>query len=231
MEHSGRNFTAPLGRVTDFYSVGCRFESCWDRQLRVLPGAFKAFRNIVTLGADVKFILVSILAVVSLQAASAEPWQLAFDQAGGATAMVSVDKNHVFGYKCLKDPPGDPVDNRLWFFSAAGGPAACLDPLKFPVNVTIRSDAKQSRFDFKCRTVNLPYLGDMLEFQLPADSRAHLHDVNEIDEMISRNKSGYLDVTVNDAAHFKLRVPLAGSKIMERIGPDCGERSNTPTAR
>jgi hypothetical protein len=21
-----------LDRVTDFYSVGCRFESCWDRQ-------------------------------------------------------------------------------------------------------------------------------------------------------------------------------------------------------
>jgi hypothetical protein len=24
---------AQLDRVTDFYSVGCRFESCWDRQL------------------------------------------------------------------------------------------------------------------------------------------------------------------------------------------------------
>ena len=24
--------TAQLDRVTDFYSVGCRFESCWDRQ-------------------------------------------------------------------------------------------------------------------------------------------------------------------------------------------------------
>ena len=23
---------AQLDRVTDFYSVGCRFESCWDRQ-------------------------------------------------------------------------------------------------------------------------------------------------------------------------------------------------------
>src|ERR1700726_4650097 len=23
---------AQLARVTDFYSVGCRFESCWDRQ-------------------------------------------------------------------------------------------------------------------------------------------------------------------------------------------------------
>jgi hypothetical protein len=22
---------AQLDRVTDFYSVGCRFESCWDR--------------------------------------------------------------------------------------------------------------------------------------------------------------------------------------------------------
>src|ERR1700742_5024884 len=25
---------AQLDRVTDFYSVGCRFESCWDRQSR-----------------------------------------------------------------------------------------------------------------------------------------------------------------------------------------------------
>jgi hypothetical protein len=24
---------AQLDRVTDFYSVGCRFESCWDRHL------------------------------------------------------------------------------------------------------------------------------------------------------------------------------------------------------
>jgi hypothetical protein len=33
MEHPGRNLTDPaFGRVTDFYSVGCRFESCWDRQ-------------------------------------------------------------------------------------------------------------------------------------------------------------------------------------------------------
>jgi hypothetical protein len=32
MEHPGRNLTDPeFGRVTDFYSVGCRFESCWDR--------------------------------------------------------------------------------------------------------------------------------------------------------------------------------------------------------
>src|SRR6266478_4123579 len=27
---------AQLDRVTDFYSVGCRFESCWDRQ-RLCP--------------------------------------------------------------------------------------------------------------------------------------------------------------------------------------------------
>src|SRR5882762_1789341 len=33
---------AQLDRVTDFYSVGCRFESCWDRQAfgdrRARPG-------------------------------------------------------------------------------------------------------------------------------------------------------------------------------------------------
>src|SRR4029077_7488624 len=27
---------AQLDRVTDFYSVGCRFESCWDRQVKSL---------------------------------------------------------------------------------------------------------------------------------------------------------------------------------------------------
>src|SRR6202034_1093951 len=31
---------AQLDRVTDFYSVGCRFESCWDRQYR---GGFRSF--------------------------------------------------------------------------------------------------------------------------------------------------------------------------------------------
>src|ERR1700733_11699777 len=28
----GNGPIAQLDRVTDFYSVGCRFESCWDRQ-------------------------------------------------------------------------------------------------------------------------------------------------------------------------------------------------------
>jgi hypothetical protein len=28
---------AQLDRVTDFYSVGCRFESCWDRQPFFVP--------------------------------------------------------------------------------------------------------------------------------------------------------------------------------------------------
>jgi hypothetical protein len=32
---------AQLDRVTDFYSVGCRFESCWDRHHRALPGALR----------------------------------------------------------------------------------------------------------------------------------------------------------------------------------------------
>jgi hypothetical protein len=30
---------AQLDRVTDFYSVGCRFESCWDRQSFQMPWA------------------------------------------------------------------------------------------------------------------------------------------------------------------------------------------------
>src|SRR3954451_8891516 len=29
---AGHGPIAQLDRVTDFYSVGCRFESCWDRQ-------------------------------------------------------------------------------------------------------------------------------------------------------------------------------------------------------
>src|SRR5258708_2415921 len=28
---------AQLDRVTDFYSVGCRFESCWDRHYQNFP--------------------------------------------------------------------------------------------------------------------------------------------------------------------------------------------------
>src|ERR1700686_5820567 len=32
---------AQLDRVTDFYSVGCRFESCWDRQY--LDPIYKGF--------------------------------------------------------------------------------------------------------------------------------------------------------------------------------------------
>jgi hypothetical protein len=44
---------AQLDRVTDFYSVGCRFESCWDRQrlgliykgfLLVLASFYRPFR-------------------------------------------------------------------------------------------------------------------------------------------------------------------------------------------
>jgi hypothetical protein len=51
MEHPGRNLTDPaFGRVTDFYSVGCRFESCWDRQQfqldRCFGGSFFVLRAV-----------------------------------------------------------------------------------------------------------------------------------------------------------------------------------------
>ena len=35
---------AQLDRVTDFYSVGCRFESCWDRHCQIFLFHFQYLR-------------------------------------------------------------------------------------------------------------------------------------------------------------------------------------------
>ena len=39
-EHRPDGPIAQLDRVTDFYSVGCRFESCWDRQIKSAKFSF-----------------------------------------------------------------------------------------------------------------------------------------------------------------------------------------------
>ena len=43
---------AQLDRVTDFYSVGCRFESCWDRQPRFVGRCLHGARSRIFRGAD-----------------------------------------------------------------------------------------------------------------------------------------------------------------------------------
>jgi hypothetical protein len=40
---------AQLDRVTDFYSVGCRFESCWDRQYHLSAVVFDGSRTLICL--------------------------------------------------------------------------------------------------------------------------------------------------------------------------------------
>ena len=162
-----------------------------------------------------RFILAMLFALnASCVLAGDKKWEFGDDDPQGFTAYVSAGKDY-FGYRCFNNPDDSWLGNTAYFFRFYGHGGKCLSPAL--ANVIVTGNNSTHVFKFNCKSEG----NDALYFELAEDSRVGLHNIQEMDELISKEKSGYVYVTVTDTTHFGMRFATANSKIRDKIPKAC----------